>query len=126
MVRAYGGFVNSPLPAPVAPVTMPAAQLRRGAAMRASALLVAGLLAAGPASAEEITTLAKVERINWLLLATDPLQPATSQQCALGTVALAEDLGQALRRLGFRTWSTSLTIRTSGCRPSPSMRRPSR
>jgi len=71
---------------------------------RTTSLLLAGVLATGgSASADGITTLAKVDRINWLLLTTDPLHPESGQQCALSGVTPPEDLGQALRRLGFPT-----------------------
>ena len=71
-------------------------------AVRATVLMLASVLTStGPASADQITTLAKVDQINWLLLTTDPLNPETGRQCALNGVKLSEDLGQVLQRLGF-------------------------
>ncbi|MBA4100301.1 MAG: hypothetical protein C0484_26450 [Rhodospirillum sp.] len=67
-------------------------------------VLLAGAAAAmlsGPASADQILTLGQVERVNWLLLTTDPLNPESGKQCALSGLKLPEDLGQVLQRLGF-------------------------
>ena len=61
-----------------------------------------GVILSGAASAaDQIMTLGQVDRVNWLWLPNDPLDAEAGKRCAIRALALSENPGQVLRRLGF-------------------------
>ena len=66
----------------------------------AMASAVAAILSA-TAAADQIPTLGQVDRVNWLWLPSGPRDAEAGKPCAIDQIALPEDLGQVLRRVGF-------------------------